>query len=104
MSHSKHTPGPWQADAQFITAPDPKGKHFDIYIAEIVEEDSEGRLAPQRQRLANALLIGAAPEMFDALELCEEVLSELARLDDGTPSISALHMAREALANAKGGP
>jgi hypothetical protein len=42
----------------------------------------------------------AAPEMFKALELCADVLGELARLDDGTPSISALAMARDAIAKA----
>ena len=100
---ASHTPGPWQADDRFITAPDPKGRHFDIYIAEIVDEDDEGRLPPKRQRRANASVISAATEMFDALQLCEEVLAWLARLDDGTPSVSALHMARDALAKAKGG-
>lgn len=45
----------------------------------------------------------AAPEMFDALQLCEEVISDLARLDDGTPSISALNMARSAIVKATGG-
>jgi hypothetical protein len=42
-------------------------------------------------------------EMLEALELCEEVLSDLARLDDGTPSISALNMIRAILAKAKRG-
>lgn len=45
----------------------------------------------------------AAQEMLEALELCEDVLSELSRLDDGTPSVSALNMARAAIAKAKGG-
>ena len=49
------------------------------------------------------LLCEAAPEMLEALELCEDVLSELARSDDGTPSISALNMARAAIARANGG-
>ena len=31
-----------------------------------------------------------APRMYKTLLLCEDVLSELGRLDDGTPSISAL--------------
>lgn len=103
MTTTRHTRGPWQHHDRFITAPDPKGKHFDIYIAEIVEEDDEGRRATRAQQRANARLISAAPEMFEALELCEDVLSELARLDDGTPSISALHMARDALSKASGG-
>lgn len=42
----------------------------------------------------------AAQEMLEALRLCEEVLCDLARLDDGTPSVSALHMARTAIAKA----
>jgi hypothetical protein len=49
------------------------------------------------------LLCDAAPDMLEALELCEDALSDLARLDDGTPSISALNMARDAIAKAKGG-
>jgi hypothetical protein len=49
------------------------------------------------------LLCDAAAEMRDVLELCEEVLSDLARLDDGTPSVSALERARAVLAKAKGG-
>jgi transcription initiation factor IIE alpha subunit len=49
------------------------------------------------QERANARLIAAAPDLLEALELCEDVL---ARLDDGTPSISALHAARAAIAKA----
>ena len=45
----------------------------------------------------------AASDMLAALELCEDVLSELARLDDGTPSISALDAARAAIAKAREG-
>ena len=43
----------------------------------------------------------AATDMLDALELCEDALADLARLDDGTPSVSALHAARAAIAKAK---
>jgi hypothetical protein len=39
-------------------------------------------------------------EMADALELCVDALETLARSDDGTPSISALFQARDALAKA----
>ena len=51
----------------------------------------------------NLRLEKAAPDMLEALELCEEVLSDLARSDDGTPSVSALNMARAAITKAKGG-
>ena len=47
-------------------------------------------------------LYDAAPDMLKALRLCEQVLSEFARTDDGTPSISALHMAQGAIAKAEG--
>jgi hypothetical protein len=103
MTTSADTVGAWCSDGRFVTAPDPAGVHRDIYIAEIVEADDEGRLATPEQQFANAELIAAEPEMLEALELCEDVLSELARLDDGTPSISALHMARDAIARATGG-
>ena len=43
----------------------------------------------------------AAGDMLEALELCVDCLADLARLDDGTPSISALNQARAAIARAK---
>ena len=42
----EHTPGDWDFDNGFIVAPDPAGKHPDIYIAEIATEDDEDRFAP----------------------------------------------------------
>jgi hypothetical protein len=44
----------------------------------------------------------AAGDVLAALELCVDCLAELSRLDDGTPSISALDQARAAIAKAKG--
>ncbi len=51
---------------------------------------------------AERKLCDAAPAMLEALKLCEEVLRYFARTDDGTPSISALHMARDAISAAEG--
>jgi hypothetical protein len=45
----------------------------------------------------------AAGDLFDALELCVDCLADLARLDDGTPSVSALGRARAAIARVKTG-
>jgi hypothetical protein len=73
-----HTPGSWEHDGQFIIAPDPNGIHSDIYIAEIVEADEEGRLAPTEQQVANARLIAAAPEL---LEACRMVVDNWERGD-----------------------
>jgi hypothetical protein len=39
--------------------------------------------------------------MFEALELCEDALADLSRLDDGTCSTSALFAAREVLEKAR---
>src|SRR5262249_7390808 len=59
MTNTNHTPGPWQLDWQFIVAPDPDGIHPDIYIAEIAEEDSDGRVVSPEQQRANGRLIAA---------------------------------------------
>ncbi len=68
-------------------------------------EDAEGKTIFHDVPLDNYFLglDGERAEMLDALALCEEVLSDLARLDDGTPSASALNMVRAILAKAKRG-
>jgi hypothetical protein len=62
----------------------------DHYKAEVAESREEA-------------LQSAASDLFAALKLCEDALSELARLDDGTLSISALNAARKAIAKVEGG-
>lgn len=69
MKTTEHTPGPWQQDWHFIVAPDPDGIHPDIYIAEIAEEDSDGRIASPEQQEANGRLIAAAPELLAACRM-----------------------------------
>jgi hypothetical protein len=97
MTQMKHTPGPWEDnDAGLIYGQ----VSDDNDVAPFVSDVCDSPLEYSGQEKANARLIAAAPEMFAALELCEDVLAELARLDDGTPSISALHAARAALAKA----
>jgi hypothetical protein len=68
-------------------------------------EDVEGNTMFHDVPLDNHFLglEGERAEMLEALELCEDVLSDLSRLDDGTPSVSALNMVRAILAKAKGG-
>lgn len=67
----EHTPGPWDYDMDFIVAPDPTDAHPDIYIAEIVHADDEGRIASLKQQDANRRLIAAAPELHEAAEAPE---------------------------------
>lgn len=66
--HTRHTPGPWDYDMDYIVAPDPVGRHPDIYIAEIAHSDDEGRIASPEQQDANRRLIAAAPELLEALD------------------------------------
>lgn len=69
MTTTEHTPGPWQQEWQFIVAPDPDGVHPDIYLAEIAEEDSDGRVASPEQQEANGRLIVAAPDLLAACRM-----------------------------------
>ena len=70
---------------------------------EHIEIRSSGGNTVGEWQTDNLRLRLAAPELLEALELCVECLTDLARLDDGTPSISALNQARAAIAQAKGG-
>jgi hypothetical protein len=84
MTHMlKHTPGPWECNLDYIVAPDPDGRHPDIYIAEISAEDSEGRVAGVEQQIANRQLITAAPEMLEALVLAQRALNTAPRFRVG---------------------
>jgi hypothetical protein len=76
MTTIEHTPGPWQQHWQFIVAPDPDGIHPDIYIAEIAEEDSEGRIASPEQQKANGQVIVAAPALLAALRTLAQQADE----------------------------
>lgn len=99
ISAVRHTPGPWNDNGQFIVAPDPNGVHPDIYIAEIVQQDEEGRLASPEQRQANGNLIALAPEMYEELQTlrqcCLEALNgDWDRSDNG---FIAMHESIDAL-------
>ena len=83
MTTIEYTPGPWQQDWQYIVAPDPDGVHPDIYIAEIAEEDSDGRVASPEQQEANGRLIVAAPAMLEALRLAQSALNTAPRFRVG---------------------
>ena len=78
MKTIEHTPGPWQQSWQFIVAADPDGIHPDIYLAEIAEGDSDGRIASPEQQAANGRLIVAAPDLLAA---CRMVVARWERGD-----------------------
>jgi hypothetical protein len=93
-----HTPGPWFAAWDYIVANDPTGQHDDLYLAEIVIADDEGRIVSPEEQGANAALIAAAPDMFNALCDVFEFWDE--------PNMSETDIrdrVRDAIAKAKGG-
>jgi hypothetical protein len=97
-----HTPGPWNNRRQLIVGPDVTGAYPYIYIACTEEDDIEDRVAPAAERLSNARLIAAAPELLD---MCERLLGFA--VNYGAPSAveaghGMLEAARELLAKAKG--
>jgi hypothetical protein len=66
----------------------------------VSEEDADEHVRYLEPALSAEI---AAPELLEAAILAEDVLSELARLDDGTPSVSALSLLRAAIKKAAGG-
>jgi hypothetical protein len=60
--------------------------------------DGQEAPAPSSVSVLHSALLS---EMCEALELCEDALAELSRLDDGTCSTSALFAARDVLAKAR---
>lgn len=79
LSHSESvaafTPGPWHADkinAWNVWASDCKvAKTFDVNQADQYREP------PEAERIANARLIAAAPELYEALENARDAIASL---------------------------
>lgn len=94
---TNHTPAPWRRNIK------PASKYPVIYAGRnthvaIVERSG---LTPEEIE-ANCDLIKGAPDLLQAAILAEDVLADLARLDDGVPSVSALILLRSAIAYATG--
>jgi hypothetical protein len=99
---TRHTPGPWDYDMDYIVAPDPDGRHPDIYIAEIAHSDDEGRIASPQQQDANRRLIAAAPDLLEALQRAEFLMRRVYEGDHHALEnlLSAAAQARAAIAKA----
>ncbi len=87
-----HTPGPWDCDLDYIVAPDPDGRHPDIYIAEIAHSDDEGRVASYQQQHANRQLIAAAPELLAMVQTVAELRRKWRSRDDAETIDSIAYM------------
>lgn len=106
MSETKFTPGPWFANGHEVLAPDDGDEDpWSVALA------SPCRGYPNDQSRANARLIAAAPEMYEALDFLsaharERVSDAPEWRDDDTVqivvTIGDLRRARAALAKARG--
>lgn len=92
---SAHTPGPWEAvigDDVWITGPD----RDQPWVCDIVPRDHNK--PPNEEDLANARLIGAAPDLLAALKAAREF-----GLDDFTYGDQAMYAQMDAaIAKAEG--
>lgn len=92
MSAAQHTPGPWEVTGTEIST---VAKPWRI-VAHVVPADH--RTAPNANAEANARLIAAAPELYEALSL---YITDVA--DNGLPptQLAAWEAARAALAKVR---
>src|SRR5271165_2537121 len=103
---SQHTPGPWQPmDSGLVYAPPPKGEDEATLICDVGEIDET-----TPDRVANAFLIAAAPDMLDALEAQTEAAQAVIDSWSEGDLAGAVRMldasladAQAAIAKAKGG-
>lgn len=113
---SAHTPGPWVTNGLNIFGPaDSRSKHENgrMLIGGVVDDMNDWRSRPcgdaiesaefRAERLANATLIAAAPDMLEALE---RTLTLAERWADGVgsshPDHDVIAEARAVIAKAKG--
>ncbi len=90
---TKHTQGPWAVspDGRDIFSKDGFGYRAKTICRMPIDIDRD-----------NARLISAAPELLEALELCESVLADYADRHHGGPKFDAAYAARAAINKAKG--
>lgn len=100
-SPAKHTPGPWLLDRKTIYTLAPDGTRNHWWAS--VQTQSNG--ASHEECMANALLIAAAPELFEALEKAlpkyrgvVEMLDEV----DAAQDLPIIELCEAALAKARG--
>ena len=91
MSDTKFTPGPWFANRRYIGVPRHKS-----FIGEA--RDGNGNWSDTKESIANAHLIVAAPELYEALD---QAITSMQ--DAGYPnSHLAVRAGMQALAKARG--
>ena len=87
MSDTKFTPGPWFANRRYIGVPRHKS-----FIGEA--RDGNGNWSDTERSIANAHLIAAAPELYEALTRC--------KFDSLNMTFADLEFCKAAMAKARG--
>lgn len=97
---TKFTPGPWFRDGEFIRSVEDSGLIASVYISPNL---NDGR---NQSIQANAALIAAAPDMFDALENMLEALGLLRQNGVNVlavpQAVKARELAHKAIKKARG--
>lgn len=96
MSDTKFTPGPWSLNSKVKTAINSESKH--VAMVNYFESMTKSMLTDD-EHTANANLIAAAPEMYQALELC---INAMPIAGDSEKQDYARITAIDALAKARG--
>lgn len=99
MSEFKGTPGPWEVEANtcYFSIESQGGGIGDVCMSGHVFDGGDCLGSTSK---ANAILIAAAPELLEALQACEKILSEIPLTVD---LVEDLLFARSAIAKALGG-
>lgn len=95
---SKHTPGPWEFDGEYVWADAVRGYVADPNTDDMTSGRGLAKLDAPEMIKANGYLIAAAPELLEALQTM--VMHAQSPDFDGAPSDAALEQAIAAIAKA----
>ncbi len=74
MSETKHTPGPWEFDGEYVWADAVRGYVADPNTEDMTSGRGLAKLEAPEMIKANGRLIAAAPELLEALQDALEYL------------------------------
>lgn len=88
---TQHTPGPWAAEPAITGEVDIISDAARLPVC-TVPKLHPGRMSP-KERQANARLIAAAPQLFEALQLAEATIERLNRHDSANGTLDVIRTA-----------
>ena len=100
MTQFKGTPGPWRVSEKRGDLIDIRHENNELGAMSLNLAQVVARQSWLKEAEANARLIAAAPELLEALQLCEEFMSQLP--STGFDGLARIEFARAAIAKATG--